>query len=119
MDNIVCGFEKGTRKDLITSLGVARDSTNDVASMLSTIESWTIFSSRRAEVSGLRNETERILRLLNGWIEHLTSPEHPAAHRPGASPQTRYPTKHEQKAFWEAIDHINRLDAAKENSTKK
>jgi four helix bundle protein len=70
-NNIAEGFERGTTKELLTFLYIARGSAGEVRSMLCLLEILPNFANFKFEISDLKSQAESISRQLRGWAESL------------------------------------------------
>jgi four helix bundle protein len=70
-NNIAEGFERGTTKELINFLYVARGSAGESRSMLRICESLPRFSNLKFEISNLIMQAINISKQLHGWIDSL------------------------------------------------
>jgi len=70
-NSIAEGFERGSTKELLAFLYIARGSAGETRSMLRLLETWTAFNEVRDEIAKFRIISERISRQLYGWIEQL------------------------------------------------
>lgn len=72
-NNIAEGFERGTTKELLLFLYVARGSAGEVRSMLSILERLTAFENLKSQIVDLKLSCMGISRQLYGWIGQLKS----------------------------------------------
>ncbi len=70
-NNIAEGFERGTNRELLTFLYIARGSAGEVRSMLCLLERIHAFCDLESEIGSLKGRAERIARQLGGWIQTL------------------------------------------------
>lgn len=70
-NNIAEGFERGTTKELINFLYIARGSAGESRSMLRICETVPRFSDVKFEISNLISQGVGISKQLYGWIESL------------------------------------------------
>ncbi len=70
-NNIAEGFERGTTKELLSFIYIARGSAGEVRSMLCLIETLDDFSNLKSEISNLKSAVEGVSRQLRGWAESL------------------------------------------------
>ncbi|MGO8815371.1 MAG: four helix bundle protein [Terriglobia bacterium] len=70
-NNIAEGFERGTTKELLTFLYIARGSAGEVRSMLCLLEILPNFADLKSEISNLKSQAENISRQLRGWADSL------------------------------------------------
>jgi four helix bundle protein len=70
-NNIAEGFDRGTNPDLIHFLYIARESTEEVRSMLCMLERMAAFRNLESGVRNLKLETESVSKQLGAWIQSL------------------------------------------------
>src|SRR5688572_15002945 len=70
-NNVAEGFERGTTRELINFLYIARGSAGESRSMLSLCERVPRFLNFKSEISNLKLKGENISKQLYGWIESL------------------------------------------------
>ncbi len=70
-NNIAEGFERGTTKELLAFLYIARGSSGEVRSMLCVMQRVIAFDNLKSEISNLKSVAEGISRQLRGWTQHL------------------------------------------------
>jgi len=70
-NNIAEGFERGTNKDLLTFLYIARGSAGEVRSMLCLIERIPAFKGLKQEIKLLKPKAESCSRQLKAWAQAL------------------------------------------------
>ncbi len=70
-NNIAEGFERGTTRELITFLYIARGSSAEVRSMLVLMERLRPYQELKEEIAELRKLTESISRQIRGWATNL------------------------------------------------
>lgn len=70
-NNIAEGFERGTTKEFLAFLYIARGSAGEVRSMLCVLEGWKACFNLKSQISDLKSQCERISKQLYGWIENL------------------------------------------------
>jgi four helix bundle protein len=74
-NNIAEGFERGTTKELLAFIYIARGSAGEVRSMLTLLlrRKWAAYL--RSEISNLRSVAENCSRQLRGWADSLQNSE--------------------------------------------
>ena len=70
-NNIAEGFERGTTKELLAFLYIARGSAGEVRSMLCFLEQRKGFSNFKSQISNLKSLAESCSRQLRAWADHL------------------------------------------------
>jgi len=70
-NNIAEGFERGTTKELLAFLYIARGSAGEVRSMLCYFEQRPDLSNFKSEISNLKLLAESCSRQIRAWADHL------------------------------------------------
>ena len=70
-NNIAEGFERGTTKELLTFLYIARGSSGETRSVLCLCDRLPDLSDLKSEISDLRSKAESISRQLRAWADSL------------------------------------------------
>ena len=70
-NNIAEGFERGTNKELLSFLYIARGSAGEVRSMLSLIERIRAFQALKPDIKLLKSKAESCSRQLKAWAQAL------------------------------------------------
>lgn len=70
-NNIAEGFERGSTKELLNFLYIARGSAGEVRSMLCFMEGRPAFVNFKSEISNLKSKAENVSRQLRGWADSL------------------------------------------------
>jgi four helix bundle protein len=70
-NNIAEGFERGTNRELLAFLYIARGSAGEVRSMLSLLGSMPRFRNLESGILNLKREVESISKQLGGWLRVL------------------------------------------------
>jgi four helix bundle protein len=70
-NNVAEGFERGTTKELINFLYIARGSAGECRSMLRICETLDRFGDLKFEISNLITQATGISKQLHGWIDSL------------------------------------------------
>jgi four helix bundle protein len=70
-NNIAEGFERGTTKELLAFLYIARGSAGEVRSMLCFMEKRESFRNFKSQISNLKSAAESCSRQLRGWAGSL------------------------------------------------
>lgn len=70
-NNIAEGFERGTNKELLNFLYIARGSAGEVRSMLCLLERLPAFSSDKEKIGQLKKQAEACSRQLKAWSHSL------------------------------------------------
>jgi four helix bundle protein len=74
-NNIAEGFERGTTKELLAFLYIARGSAGEVRSMLCFLERRDAFIDFKSQISNLKSIAEGCSRQIRAWAEHLQNSE--------------------------------------------
>ncbi len=74
-NNIAEGFERGTTKEMLCFLYIARGSSGEVRSMLCVMERMNGFAELNSEISDLKMTCESISRQIRGWTNSLQNSE--------------------------------------------
>jgi four helix bundle protein len=74
-NNIAEGFERGTTKELLSFLYIARGSAAEVRSMLCFFERRPVLSDLKSQISDLKSTAESCSRQLRAWADALQNPE--------------------------------------------
>src|SRR6266566_6561902 len=74
-NNVAEGFERGTNKELLMFLYIARGSAGEVRSMLCLLERLSGFERLRREIIALKPKAESCSKQLKGWAESLQNSE--------------------------------------------
>lgn len=74
-NNIAEGFERGTTKELLMFLYIARGSAGEVRSMLCLLECLPLFFDLKSEISDLKSQVERVSRQIRAWADSLQNSE--------------------------------------------
>lgn len=74
-NNIAEGFERGTTKELLAFLYIARGSAGEVRSMLCFLERREGFANFKSQISNLKSTAESCSRQIRAWAEHLQNSE--------------------------------------------
>jgi len=70
-NNIAEGFERGTTKELLAFLYIARGSAGEVRSMLCFLERREGYANFKSQISNLKFIAESCSRQLRAWADHL------------------------------------------------
>jgi len=70
-NNIAEGFERGTTKELLAFLYIARGSAGEVRSMLCFLDRRVAINDFKSQISNLKSIAESCSRQIRAWAEHL------------------------------------------------
>ena len=70
-NNIAEGFERGTTKELLNYIYIARGSAGECRSMLCVMERMEDFNDLKSQISNLKSDFENVSRQLRGWANSL------------------------------------------------
>ncbi|MBF8253932.1 MAG: four helix bundle protein [Deltaproteobacteria bacterium] len=118
-NNIAEGFERGSTRELLAFLYIARGSAGEVRSMLKVLAGWSTAANLKSQISDLMNESENISRQLYGWIESLKNSEISGQRHLDDKARNRFANKQEKQEFMEDLDRINQIEAKKRQVTRK
>jgi four helix bundle protein len=74
-NNIAEGFERGTTKELLHFLYIARGSAGEVRSMLCVMERMDSFDHLKSDISNFKSDFESVARQIRAWADHLQNSE--------------------------------------------
>ncbi len=97
--NIAEGFERGTTKELVTFLYIARGSAGEVRSILCVAERLDGFADFKSEISNLKSAVEQISRQLRAWAQSLQDSNIEGQRYLTAKTRARYTKQREREAF--------------------
>ena len=100
-NNIAEGFERGTTKELLSFLYIARDSAGEVRSMLCVMERMPDFSELRSEVSDFKEACESISRQIRGWAGSLQNSDIEGQRHLNDQSRAQYDVQNRQATFVE------------------
>ncbi len=112
-NNIAEGFERGTTKELLAFLYIARGSAGEVRSMLHVLNGWSGFGNFKSQITDLKGRSEKISKQLYGWIENLKNSEITGQRHFDDKQRTIYTGKKEREDFLEEIRRITEAAAEK------
>jgi four helix bundle protein len=118
-NNIAEGFERGSTRELLAFLYIARGSAGEVRSMLKVLAGWSTVANLKSQISDLTNQSENISRQLYGWIESLKNSEISGQRHLDDKARNRFANKQEKQKFMEDLDRINQIEAKKRQVTRK
>jgi four helix bundle protein len=118
-NNIAEGFERGSTRELLAFLYIARGSAGEVRSMLKVLAGWNAVANLKSQISDLTNQSENISRQLYGWIESLKNSEISGQRHLDDKARNRFANKQEKQEFMEDLDRINQIEAKKRQVTRK
>ena len=98
-NNIAEGFERGTTKELLTFLYIARGSAGEVRSMLCLMEQMSAFGDLKSEISDLKSLSESISRQLHGWAQKLKDTDVPGPRYLTTKTRQGVQTRQQRDAF--------------------
>ena len=106
-NNIAEGFERGTTKELLAFLYIARGSAGEVRSMMRVLETWDIFGNCKSQISNFISRSEIISKQLYGWIENLKNSEITGQRRLDEKAKNRYASKKDREQFLEELRRVS------------
>lgn len=105
-NNIAEGFERGSTRELLAFLYIARGSAGEVRSMLCVLEGLTAFENLKSQIADLRSQCLGIARQLYGWIEQLKNSDIAGQRHLNDKVRTRTTAQKDRDAFLEELDRI-------------
>ena len=109
-NNVAEGFERGTTKELISFLYIARGSAGEVRSMLLLMERLPRFGDLKSEISDVKSQSESISRQLRALAQTLQDSPIKGPRHLTAAERERLDKRARAEAFQRKLD---RLIAAK------
>lgn len=102
-NNIAEGFERGTTRDLLTFLYIARGSAGEVRSMLCLLERLDGFSDFKSQISNLKSLAESVSRQLRSWADSLQNSSIPGQRYLTAKTRSREQASRDRRQFIEEL----------------
>ncbi len=118
-NNVAEGFERGTTKELLAFLYIARGSAGEVRSMLHVLNGWSGFGNFKSQIADLKGRSEKISKQLYGWIENLKNSEITGQRHFDDKQRTIYKGKKAREDFLEEIRRITEAAAEKRQKGRK
>ncbi len=118
-NNIAEGFERGSTKELLAFLYIARGSAGEVRSMLKVLTRGNRFSNLKSQISDLIKDSEKISRQLYGWIESLKKSDISGQRHMDDKARTNYGNKKDRQSFLDELDRINKTEEEPRGLSKK
>lgn len=118
-NNIAEGFERGSTRELLAFLYIARGSAGEVRSMLKVLAGWSNVANLKSQISDLTNQSENISRQLYGWIESLKNSEISGQRHLDDKARNRFANKQQKQEFMEDLDRINQIEVKKRQVARK
>lgn len=103
-NNIAEGFERGTTKELLAFLYIARGSAGEVRSMLCFFESRPYLRDFKSEISAMRVIAESCSRQLRAWAGHLQDSDVEGPRHLSEKTRKEAATKQRQEAFIKGLN---------------
>jgi four helix bundle protein len=97
----------GTTNELLVFLYIACGSAGEVRSIMRVLETWSIFSHFKSQISDFIQRCEKISKQLYGWIEGLKNSEIPGQRRLDDKAKNRYASRKERDQFLEELNRIS------------
>ncbi len=105
-NNIAEGFERGSTKELLAFLYIARGSAGEVRSMLYVLEGLGTFENLKSQITDLKGSCESISKQLYGWIEKLKNSEITGQRHWDERARARVATEKGRQDFLEELNRI-------------
>ena len=118
-NNIAEGFERGSTKELIHFLYIARGSAGEVRSMLCFMEARPVFLNLKSEISNLKLKAENISRQLRGWADSLQNSSIKGQKHLTEKEQTRYQRKRDREEFIRELRQDRQSQSAEQGSVQR
>jgi four helix bundle protein len=114
-NNIAEGFERGTTRELLTFLYIARGSAGEVRSMLCLLETLPGFENLKSEISNLKSEAEGVSRQLRAWADSLQNSKIPGQRYLTEKARKATRAREEREQF---LDELRRLREPSASQTR-
>lgn len=98
-NNIAEGFERGTTKELLSYLYIARGSAGEVRSMLCVMERMADFRDLRSEISNFKPTCESISRQIRGWTNSLQNSDIEGQRHLNDQSRSQYESRKRKEAY--------------------
>lgn len=98
-NNIAEGFERGTTKELLNYLYIARGSAGEVRSMLCVMERMQGFGDLSSEISNLKQTCESISRQIRGWTNSLQNSDIEGQRHLNDQSRVKYESRKRKEAY--------------------
>ncbi len=118
-NNVAEGFERGTTKELLAFLYIARGSAGEIRSMFRVLERWKALGNFKSQIADLKGRSEKISKQLYGWIENLKNSEITGQRHLNDKQRTIYTGKKEREDFLEEIRKITEAAAEQRRKGQK
>jgi len=112
-NNIAEGFERGTTKELLAFLYIARGSAGEVRSILCLVESMDGSADPKAATRRLKSLAESISRQLYAWLEHLKNSDMPGQRHVTAASRRQREQDQKAEGFWAEVNETVRKSREK------
>ena len=111
-NNIAEGFERGTTRELLTFLYIARGSAGEVRSMLLLAERLAYFAHLKSEISDLKSLAESLSRQIRAWADSLQNSTIPGQRYLNEQTRSRSRQHNRADALWQQLerDHRRRIE---------
>jgi four helix bundle protein len=114
-NNIAEGFERGTNKELLSFLYIARGSAGEVRSMLCLIERIAAFQELGRETKLLKNKAESCSRQLKAWAQALQNSDFKGERHVSQKMKRAAEAAKERQDFLNELAEIRAKSASKNN----
>lgn len=115
-NNIAEGFERGTTKEVLTFLYIARGSAGESRSMLILFERLLPFKDLKFEISNLKSAAEEISRQLRAWANALQNSEITGQRYLTEKSKQRTQAAKEREQFLKELEQFQKQNMAKSTS---
>ncbi len=107
-NNIAEGFERGTTKELLAFLYIARGSAGEVRSMLCVLDGLLAFHHLKSQIADLKRQCQTISRQLYGWIESLKNSDITGQRHLTNQAKTRLAAQRDRQEFLAHLQHLTK-----------
>ena len=112
-NNIAEGFERGTTKELLAFLYIARGSAGEVRSMLCFLERRPAFDNFKSQISNLKSIAESCSRQIRAWANHLQNSKIQGQRHLNLTTSQAYQRKKDQDIFLKELQQYLPKDQQK------
>ena len=107
-NNIAEGFERGTTKELLHFIYIAKGSAGEVRSMLAVMERIADFTDLENDILALKSDLESVSRQLSGWANSLQNTDIEGPRYLNDQSRDRYERKQRRVRFDEELEEFKR-----------
>lgn len=107
-NNIAEGFERGTTKELLAFLYIARGSAGEVRSMLCFLEKRSAFRDFKSQISDLTLIAESCSKQIRGWADNLQDSDIKGQRHLNQKSRESDKRQKEREAFLKELENVSR-----------